>query len=191
MLLILNSAVGLLILSDFGGAAVDFAPDRRTMLLQLYTIADLVVLVSLLVAPFLTQDITFLRILRGLRLLHSYHLVRDLRRDSEFFRRHEDSVMAGMNLFVFIFVTTSLAFALFFEAHTGGRRLYRRALFHRRHADHDGLRRHHPAFDGGQDVLGRGHGDRRRALRAVRARAVSTQQGQIPLPGMRAEPARS
>ncbi len=117
-LLILNAVLGLLILSDFG-ARLWIAPDRRKMLLQLYTIADLVVLISLLVAPFLTQDITFLRILRGLRLLHSYHLVRDLRRDSEFFRRHEDTVMAGMNLFVFVFVTTSLAFALFFEAHTG------------------------------------------------------------------------
>ena len=118
LLITLNTVLGLLILTDFA-ARLWIAPDRRKMLLRLYTIADLVVLISLLIAPLLSQDIAFLRILRGLRLLHSYHLIRDLRQDSDFFRRHEDTVLAGMNLFVFIFVTTSLAFALFFEAHTG------------------------------------------------------------------------
>lgn len=113
-----NTVLGVLILCDLLVRLwIDDKP--RKMLLELYTIADLVVLLSLLVAPFLTTDIAFLRILRGLRLLHSYHLIRDLRRDSAFFRRHEDKLMAGMNLLVFIFVTTSLAFALFFEAHTG------------------------------------------------------------------------
>lgn len=118
LLTALNLGLGLAILTDFA-ARLWVAPDRRKMLRQIYTIADMVVLVSLLVAPFVTEDITFLRILRGLRLLHSYHLVADLRRDSAFFRLHEETFLAGMNLFVFIFVTTSLAFALFFEAHTG------------------------------------------------------------------------
>lgn len=115
---VLNSALGLLILTDFA-ARLWIAPDRAAMLRRIYTIADLIVLASLLVAPLFTQDIAFLRILRGLRLLHSYHLIRDLRRDSAFFRRNEDAVLAGVNLFVFIFVTSSLAFALFFDPHTG------------------------------------------------------------------------
>lgn len=113
-----NVLLGLLILADYA-ARLWIASDRRAMLLRVYTLADLVVLVSLLIAPLLTEDVAFLRILRGLRLLHSYHLIADLRRDSDFFRRHEEKVLAGVNLFVFIFVTTSLAFALFFEAHTG------------------------------------------------------------------------
>ncbi|WP_461471142.1 potassium channel family protein [Pararhodobacter sp.] len=115
---IANTALGLVILADFC-ARLWIARDRWQMLRRVYTLADLVVLVSLLVVPFLTEDVAFLRILRGLRLLHSYHLIRDLRRDSDVFRRHEDVFLAGVNLFVFIFVTTSLAFALFFEAHTG------------------------------------------------------------------------
>lgn len=114
----LSLGFGLMILLDFL-ARLWVAPDRLKMLRRIYTIADIVVLLSLLVAPFVTEDITFLRILRGLRLLHSYHLVADLRRDSALFRRHEDAFLAGMNLFVFIFVTTSLAFALFFQAHAG------------------------------------------------------------------------
>lgn len=114
----LNLVFGVVILLDFS-ARLWTDDNRPRMLRRIYTIADMIVLISLLVAPFLTQDITFLRILRGLRLLHSYHLITDLRRDSKFFRLHEDTFIAGMNLFVFLFVTTSLAFALFFEAHTG------------------------------------------------------------------------
>jgi voltage-gated potassium channel len=117
-MLVANTVLGLLILADFL-ARLWIAPDRWKMLRRVYTLADLIVLLSLLVAPLLTEDVAFLRILRGLRLLHSYHLIRDLRRDSDLFRRYEDVFLAGMNLFVFIFVTTSLAFALFFEAHTG------------------------------------------------------------------------
>lgn len=116
--LAISWALGLLILVDFG-ARLWTAPDKWQMLRRIYTVADIIVLLSLLIAPLLTEDIAFLRILRGLRLLHSYHLVRDLRRDSEFFRKNEDTVLAGVNLFVFIFVTTSLAFALFFDPHTG------------------------------------------------------------------------
>ncbi|WP_246022317.1 potassium channel family protein [Pararhodobacter zhoushanensis] len=117
-LTVTNAVLGVIIFADFL-ARLWVAPDRLQMLRRIYTIADIIVLVSLFVAPFVPDDITFLRILRGLRLLHSYHLVHDLRRDSDLFRRHEDTFLAGMNLFVFIFVTSSLAFALFFEAHTG------------------------------------------------------------------------
>lgn len=117
-LVALNLVLGLGILADLL-ARMWVDEDRRRMLLRVYTIADMIVLVSLVVAPFVSHDITFLRILRGLRLLHSYHLLTDLRRDSSFFRLHEETFIAGLNLFVFLFVTTSLAFALFFPAHTG------------------------------------------------------------------------
>jgi len=116
--LAISWAIGAVILADFG-ARIWVSSDRAHMLRRIYTIADIVVLLSLLVAPLLTEDVTFLSILRGLRLLHSYHLMRDLRRDSDFFKRHEDAVHAAVNLFVFIFVMTSLAFALFFNPHTG------------------------------------------------------------------------
>ena len=50
------------------------------MLRQLYTIADILVIVSLALAPFVAQNLAFLRVLRALRLVHSYHVLRDLRR---------------------------------------------------------------------------------------------------------------
>jgi voltage-gated potassium channel len=52
-------------------------------------------------------------------LIHAYHLLRDLRRESLFFSRHEDAILAAVNLFVFIFVTTSLVFMLAFEEDAG------------------------------------------------------------------------
>ncbi len=54
--------------------------------------------------------------------------MRDLRRDSRFFRVHEDAVIASINLLVFVFATTSAVFALFFE-HGGGARSYVDALY--------------------------------------------------------------
>lgn len=106
--------LGILILADFA-ARFWIAHNRRWMLIQIYTLADLAVILSLLLAPLFLEDLAFLRILRGLRLIHSYHLIRDLRRESRFFRLHEDAVYAFVNLFVFIFVTTSFVFVLTFE----------------------------------------------------------------------------
>ena len=47
---------------------------------------------------------------RALRLLRSYHLLRDLRANSEWFRLHEDVIQRSVNLAVFIFVVTSAVY---------------------------------------------------------------------------------
>ena len=47
---------------------------------------------------------------RALRLLRSYHLLRDLRRDSAWFRQHEDIIQRTVNLGVFIFIVTSVVY---------------------------------------------------------------------------------
>lgn len=105
-------SVGALILMDFS-ARLWISQDRLKALRQVYMIADVIVIGSLLVSPFVHENIAFLRILRGLRLIHSYHLLHDLRRMSPFFYRHEHAVIAAVNLFVFVFFTTSVVFALF------------------------------------------------------------------------------
>ena len=109
-------AVGFVILLDFL-ARMWIAKDRRKLLTKIYTLADIVVIVSLLLEPFLTGSLAFLRILRALRLIHSYQLLRDLRRDSPFFRTHEDAVIAAVNLLVFVFAT-STAVLVFFIPHS-------------------------------------------------------------------------
>ena len=114
----INTGLGLLILMDLV-ARVWISDNLSREITRIYTLADLVVVVSLLLAPLITENLAFLRVLRALRLLHAYQLLRDLRRESLFFRRHEDAVFAAVNLFVFIFMTTSLVFVLAFEEQTG------------------------------------------------------------------------
>jgi voltage-gated potassium channel len=110
--------VGALILIDFS-ARLWISDDRGKTLRQAYTIADMIVIASLLVSPFINENIAFLRILRGLRLIHSYHLLHDLRRMSPFFSKHEYAVVAAVNLFVFVFFTTSVVFAIFTDKSNG------------------------------------------------------------------------
>jgi voltage-gated potassium channel len=110
-LLAADAVIGLIILLDLL-ARLWIAPDRLRHLRQFYVIVDIVVLLSLLAAPFAGQGLTMLRLLRALRLVHSYHLLRDLRRDSRLFRRHEDTVVAAVNLLVFIFAMTALVFVM-------------------------------------------------------------------------------
>ena len=66
-------------------------------------------LVSFL-APLVGEGAGFLRILRTLRLLHTYQLLERLRKDSPFFKRNEEVIFASANLFVFIFVMTAIVY---------------------------------------------------------------------------------
>jgi voltage-gated potassium channel len=70
-------------------------------------IADLIATLSFL-APYLGREFTFLRALRILRLLRSYRLLKKLRQDFDLFRRHEDIIVSGINLVVFVFLMTEL-----------------------------------------------------------------------------------
>ena len=114
----LDIALGLFILLDLA-ARFWCSEHPRRELVRIYTLADLVVVLSLLLAPLFNANLAFLRVLRALRLIHAYHLLRDLRRESRFFRLHEDAILAAVNLFVFIFVTTSFVFVLTFEEQAG------------------------------------------------------------------------
>lgn len=110
-ILTVDFIIGLIILADFL-ARLWIASDKSRMLRQLYTLADILVILTLLLAPFISTNFAFLRVLRALRLLHSYHVLRDLRRETVFFRRNEEVIVAGVNLGVFVFVATALVFTL-------------------------------------------------------------------------------
>ncbi len=101
-------AVGLLLILETASRLIA-APNRRKQMLSIATAADLVVIVSLL-APAFVENLGFLRIARALRVLRSYHLLRDLRQDSAWFRLNEDVIQRTVNLFVFIFIVTSVVY---------------------------------------------------------------------------------
>lgn len=112
-ILMADLAIGSIIFADFV-ARLWIAPSKPRMLRQIYTIADILVILSLVLAPVITQNLAFLRVLRTLRLLHSYHVLRDFRREASVFRRHEDVIVSSVNLGVFIFLVTALVFVLQF-----------------------------------------------------------------------------
>ncbi len=73
------------------------------------TWADVIAIFSFL-APLAGEGLGFLRVLRTLRLLHTYQLVARLRHDSAFFRRNEETIVAVVNLGVFLFVMTGVVY---------------------------------------------------------------------------------
>ncbi len=75
------------------------------------SVTDIVVIASL-VAPAFLENFGFLRVVRMLRLMRSYHLLRELRNASGWFRRNEEIFQSAINLIVFIFVVTAIVFVV-------------------------------------------------------------------------------
>jgi len=102
--------LGALILADFV-ARVLIEKRKHRFFLRPTTWADIVAMISFL-APVAGEGLGFLRVLRTLRLLHTYQLLARLRKDFAFFRRNEEVLLASINLLVFLFVTAGLVYAL-------------------------------------------------------------------------------
>ena len=106
---VLDAVIGVLIVLDF---VARFAiSDRKiSFWTRPATLADIIAMVSFL-APFIGDSFGFLRVMRTLRLLHTYQLLSRLRQDFPFFHKHEDIILASINLGVFLFVMTGLIYA--------------------------------------------------------------------------------
>ena len=104
----LDLIFGVVILADFCARIyVSLSPAREFA--HPATWADMVAIFSFL-APIVGEGLGFLRILRTLRLLHTYQLVARLRNDSTFFRRNEEAITAVINLIVFVFIMTGIVY---------------------------------------------------------------------------------
>jgi voltage-gated potassium channel len=104
----IDVVVGLVVLADFvSRLAISRTPWKD--LVHPITLADAAAIVSFL-APIVGEGIGFIRILRTVRLLHTYQLLARLRADSIFFRRNQEVIIASVNLAVFIFVMTGFVF---------------------------------------------------------------------------------
>ena len=104
----LDLIFGLLILADFC-ARLYASPHPIREFAHPSTWADMVAIFSFL-APVAGEGLGFLRILRTLRLLHTYQLVARLRADSSFFRRNEEAIIAVVRLGVFLFIMTGVVY---------------------------------------------------------------------------------
>lgn len=104
----MDVVLGLLLLADFA-ARMWIARSPMRELSHPATWADIIAITSFL-APIAGEAGGFLRVLRTLRLLHTYQLLSRLRSDSAFFRRNEEVIIALTHLLVFIFVMTSIVY---------------------------------------------------------------------------------
>jgi voltage-gated potassium channel len=104
----LDMLFGIVILADFC-ARIWVSPHPLREFVHPATWADMVAIFSFL-APIVGEGLGFLRILRTLRLLHTYQLVARLRTDSSFFRRNEETITAVINLGVFLFIMTGIVY---------------------------------------------------------------------------------
>jgi len=105
---VVEEGIGILYLLEFC-ARLYISKTRLRDVLHPVGLADLIVIASLL-APTLAENFSFLRVVRALRLLRSYHMLKNLRQQSSFVRRNEDVIFSIVNLLVFIFVITAIVY---------------------------------------------------------------------------------
>jgi voltage-gated potassium channel len=108
VIIAIDAVIALVIATDLAARAyISGTPFR--FFLRPTSLADLVVVATLLLPAFL-DSFAFLRVLRALRLLRSYHVATDLKALSPFFRRNEATIQAAVNLLVFLFVVAAVVF---------------------------------------------------------------------------------
>ncbi|WP_214649988.1 ion transporter [Palleronia pontilimi] len=106
-LLVIDLVVAAVVLVDLG-ARLWIAERRMQFLLKLTTLADLIVVLSLLAPLIAGSNFGFLRVLRVLRLVRSFHLIEQLDKATQHLDINRRVVRAALNLAAFIFVVTSL-----------------------------------------------------------------------------------
>ncbi|MDJ0951315.1 MAG: ion channel [Alphaproteobacteria bacterium] len=110
-ILAIDFALGLFFLVEF---LARFWISRRKwrFVFHFGSLADLIVIFSLLLAPFVSENFAFLRVLRALRLLRSHRAIEELRQKYAYFARNEEMLHSMVNLIVFIFVCTAVVYVL-------------------------------------------------------------------------------
>lgn len=104
----IDAGIGVLIAMDLA-ARLWISRDRKRRFFSFYSMLDLMVIFSLL-APINGEGVAFLRIARVFRVFRSRTTLRQLRRDSGFFRRNEEALVSAVNLLIFLFVMTGLVY---------------------------------------------------------------------------------
>lgn len=106
----LDYIIAVLIAADLAARTI-IAPRSWRSLMSPFAVVDLLVIFSLL-APLIFDNLAFLRVLRMLRLLRSYHVVKELRGHIAWFRDNEDALRSATNLVVFVFFVSAVVFVL-------------------------------------------------------------------------------
>lgn len=103
-------AIGCILLAELC-VRLAISTNRAQHLRRLSFWVDVVVVLALFGSAFVSE-LDFLRTLRMLRVLRSYRLLVELRRDFIWFRQQQEVIESAVNLVVFIFITTSLVYVV-------------------------------------------------------------------------------
>jgi voltage-gated potassium channel len=107
---LLDLVLALVVIADLSARWYISASARDFILRNPFHWADIIVVLSLLL-PLIFGDFAFLRVLRALRVVRSYRVLKELRDDSAFFRRNEEVIQRSVNLAVFIFIISGVVHA--------------------------------------------------------------------------------
>ena len=104
-----DGVVGILLLADFLARQTI---SRRTLreLLHPVSLADMIAITAFLASVFVPA-VGFLRVLRTLRLLHSYQLIARLTQDFPWLRRRQELAFTTAHLAIFLFVMSGIVYA--------------------------------------------------------------------------------
>ena len=86
------------------------ARDKRHFFMLPMNMADVIVVISML-APLLSQNLAFLRILRAVRIARAYSLLHRASKTSLWLREHHQVVDRVTNLVVFMFIMSAVVYA--------------------------------------------------------------------------------
>jgi voltage-gated potassium channel len=108
LIIFIDAVIGVFLIAELAGRVIADS-DRLGVFTRPLVLLDIVIIGSLLF-PWFLGNFAFLRVVRAVRILHSYVVLRRLRKVSGFFRTHEDVVFAALNLLVFVFVVSAFVF---------------------------------------------------------------------------------
>lgn len=102
--------IGMILVVELSGRIIADT-DRIGLVSRPLALLDIAIIISLFI-PDIFGNFAFLRVIRALRILRSYHVTKQLKQHFRFFARNEDVIQSALNLLVFIFVVTAFVFVL-------------------------------------------------------------------------------
>jgi voltage-gated potassium channel len=107
---IVDMTIGVFLIVELGGRLLA-DNDRVGLIAKPLALLDIAIIISLFL-PSLFGNFSFLRVVRATRVMRSYAVSKQLKRQFRFFARNEEVIVSALNLLVFIFVITAFVYVL-------------------------------------------------------------------------------
>ena len=109
-IVVMDMVIGVILILELTGRVIADS-DRMGLLSRPLAIVDVGIALSLFV-PAIFGNWAFLRVIRAMRVIRSYQVLREARNRWPYFKRNEEVIFSAINLLVFIFVVTAFVYVL-------------------------------------------------------------------------------